>query len=121
MKLDPALLIASVTLARGAALDRVEAVLDREVEKLRKVPPPKAELARARAQVRAWARYEQDGVTFQGILLSAGEGLGSWDFGETLLAKIEKVRAEQIRDVARTYLVDDHRTVVRFHAQEVPA
>src|SRR5437899_185990 len=121
MKLDPALLIASVTLARGASLDRVEAVLDREVEKLRKAPPPKAELARARAQVRAWARYEQDGVTFQGILLSAGEGLGSWDFGEALLAKIENVRAEQIRAVARTYLVDDHRTVVRFHAQEVPA
>src|SRR2546425_1203945 len=118
---DPPLLIASVPLARGASLDRVEAVLDREVEKLRKAPPPKAELARARAQVRAWARYEQDGVTFQGILLSAGEGLGSWDFGEALLAKIENVRAEQIRAVARTYLVDDHRTVVRFHAQEVPA
>src|SRR5437899_247972 len=105
----------------STSLDRVEAVLDREVEKLRKAPPPKAELARARAQVRAWARYEQDGVTFQGILLSAGEGLGSWDFGEALLAKIENVRAEQIRAVARTYLVDDHRTVVRFHAQEVPA
>src|SRR5207249_11049178 len=66
MKLDPALLIASVTLARGASLDRVEAVLDREVEALRKTPPPKSELARARQQVRAWARYEQDGVTFQG-------------------------------------------------------
>src|SRR2546422_5390179 len=117
MKLDPALLIASVTLARGASLDRVELVLDREVEELRNAPPPKAVLARARAQVRAWARYEQDGVTFQGILLSAGEGLGSWDFGEALLAKIENVRAEQIRAVARTYLVDDHRTVVRFHAQ----
>src|SRR5881409_2737536 len=121
MKLDPALLIASVTLARGASLDRVEAVLDREVEALRKTPPPKSELARARQQVRAWARYEQDGVTFQGILLGAGEGLGSWDFGETLLAKVEKVRAEQIRAVARKYLVDEHRTVVRFHAQEVPA
>src|SRR3989475_102235 len=77
--------------------------------------------ARARQQVRAWARYEQDGVTFQGILLAAGEGLGSWDFGETLLAKVEKVRAEQIRAVARKYLVDEHRTVVRFHAREVPA
>ena len=121
MKLDPALLIASVTLARGASLDRVEAVLDREVEKLQRAPPPKAELARARQQVRAWARYEQDGVTFQGILLSAGEGLGSWEFGEALLAKVEKVRAEQVRAVARAYLVDAHRTVVRFHAQEVPA
>src|SRR5439155_1735175 len=46
MKLDPALLIASVTLARGASLDRVEAVLDREVEKLQRAPPPKGERAR---------------------------------------------------------------------------
>src|SRR5207244_560513 len=90
-----------------AALVLLPTVLDRGVEKLLKAPPPKAGLARARAQVRAWARYEQDGVTFQGILLSAGEGLGSWDFGEALLAKIENVRAEQIRAVARTYLVDD--------------
>src|SRR5438093_1057019 len=96
MKLDPALLIASVTLARGASLDRVEAVLDREVEALRKTPPPKSELARARQQVRAWARYEQDGVTFQGILLGAGEGLGSWDFGERLRATLEFHNGEEL-------------------------
>jgi hypothetical protein len=52
------------------------------------------------------------------MLLSAGEGLSSWDFGERLLAKVEKARPERIRDVARTYLVDEHRSVVRFHAQE---
>src|SRR5436309_2160809 len=72
-------------------------------------------------QCRAWARYEQDGDAFRGIVLSAGEGLGSWEFDEGLLAKVEKVRAEQVRAVARAYLVDAHRTVVRFHAQEVPA
>src|SRR5437667_253858 len=74
----------------------------------------------AHQQVRAWARYEQDGVTFQGMLLSAGEGLGAWDFAEALLAKVEKVRPEQVRAAARRYLVEEHRTVVRFHAQEVP-
>ena len=121
MKLDPSLLITNVTLVRGSSHDRVEAVHDREVEKLKKAPPPKSELARARQQVRSWARYEQDGVTFQGILLSVGEGLASWDFGDTLLAKVEKVRPEKVRDVARRYLVDEHRTVVRFHAQEVSA
>jgi zinc protease len=119
-KLDPSLLIASATLAPGASLDRVEAVLDRVVETLKRAVPPKSELARAHQQVRAWARYEQDGVTFQGMLLSAGEGLGAWDFAETLLAKVEKVRPEQVRAAARRYLVDEHRTVVRFHAQEVP-
>jgi hypothetical protein len=34
------------------------------------------------------------------------------------LAKVEKVRPDRVRDVARTYLVDEHRSVVRFHAQE---
>ena len=119
-KLDPSLLIANATLAPGASLDRVEAVLDREIEKLKRAPPPKSELARAHQQVRAWARYEQDGVTFQGMLLSAGEGLGAWDFAEALLAKVDKVRPEQVRAAARRYLVEEHRTVVRFHAQEVP-
>ncbi len=120
MKLDPSLLVANVTLAGGASLDRVEDVLDREVARLAKAAPAKAEMDRAKQQVRAWARYEQDGVTFQGILLSVSEGLGSWDFGESLLGKAERVRGEQVRDAARRYLVDAHRSVVRFHAQEVP-
>lgn len=118
VKVDPSLLIASATLASGASLDRVEHVLDREVDKLRRALPAKGEMERARQQLRSWARYEQDGVTFQGILLSAGEGLSSWDFGERLVAQAEKVRPDRVRDAARKYLVEEHRSVVRFHAQE---
>jgi len=118
MKLDPSLLITSATAAKGVSLDRIEHAIDREVDKLRRTPPSRTEVERAKQQVRSWARYEQDGVTFQGMLLSAGEGLTSWDFGDRLLAKVEKVRGERIRDVARTYLVDEHRSLVRFHAQE---
>jgi zinc protease len=118
VKIDPSLLIAGATLASGTSLDRVESVLDREVEKLQRALPSRAEMDRARQQIRSWARYEQDGVTFQGILLSAGEGLSSWDFGERLVAQAEKVRADRVRDVARKYLLEAHRSVVRFHAQE---
>jgi len=118
VKIDPSLLIAGATLASGASLDRVESVLDREVEKLQRALPAKGEMDRAKQQLRSWARYEQDGVTFQGILLSAGEGLSSWDFGERLIAQAEKVRPDRVRDVARKYLVEEHRSVVRFHAQE---
>lgn len=121
MKIDPALEIVNVTLAKGVSLDRVESVVDREVEKLRRATPTKAEIERAKQQVRAWARYEQDGATFQGMLLSVGEGLASWDFGERLLAKVERVRAEAVRDAAKRYLVDEHRSTVRFHAKEAPA
>ena len=118
VKVDPSLLIVNATLAAGASLDRVESVVDGVVEALRKTPAPTAEMDRARQQIRAWSRYEQDGVTFQGILLAAVEGLASWDFGPRLLARAEKVRPEAVRDAARAYLVDAHRSVVRFHAQE---
>lgn len=120
MKIDPALLIASVTLADGVSLDRVESVVDAEVERLRKTPPAKAEMARAKRQVRSWYRYEHDGVTNQGLLLSIMEAISSWDAAESVLAKIEKVRADDVREAARKYLAEDHRSVVRFHAQEVP-
>ncbi|HEY5605976.1 MAG TPA: hypothetical protein VIL45_05575, partial [Thermoplasmata archaeon] len=90
-----------------------------EVAVLRKAPPSKVEMERAKAQVRAWSRYEQDGVTYQGMLLSVSEGLASWDFTDGLFAKVLKVRPQQVRDVARKYLIDEHRSVVRFHHQEV--
>src|SRR5436853_1476908 len=106
MKLDPSLLITSATAAKGVSLDRIEHAIDREVDKLRRTPPSRTEVERAKQQVRSWARYEQDGVTFQGMLLSAGEGIASWDFGDRLLAKVEKDRAGRIRDVARTYVLD---------------
>lgn len=119
-KLDPSLLIAHATLAAGISLDRAEAVLDGVVEGIRKAPATKAEMDRARQQIRAWSRYEQDGVTFQGILLGASEGLSSWDFGERLVAQAQKVRPERVQEVARRYLVEGHRSIVRFHAQGGP-
>jgi zinc protease len=119
MKIDPSLLIADVTLAGGASLDRVQEVLDAEVARLKKAPPTKAELERARGQLRAWHQYEQDGVTFQGMLLSASEALATWDAWDAALMRIAKVRPEKIQEAARRYLVDEHRSVVRFHAQEV--
>lgn len=119
LRVDPSLLVANVTLAPRASLDRVEAVLDKEVEKLRKAPPSRAELDRAKRQVRAWHRYEQDGASDQGLLLSVMEALSSWDAADRLVAKVQRVRAEQVRDVARRYLVDSGRTIVRFHAEAV--
>ncbi len=120
LKVDPTLLIVNATLAERASLDRVEAVLEAEVDRIRKAPPSKAEMDRAKHQVRSWYRYEHDGVTFQGILLSTLEALSGWDAGEALLAKVDRVRPEQVRDVAQRYLLPERRSVVRFHAQEAP-
>lgn len=121
LKIDPALLIVNVTLAKGTSPDRVEAVVEAEVGRLRKTPPVKEEMERAKHQVRSWYRYEHDGVTYQGMLLSIMEALSSWDAADALLQRVEKVKPDQVREAARTYLADAHRTVVRFHAEEVPS
>src|SRR5438445_13512883 len=63
MKLDPSLLIASATAAKGVSPDRIEHAIHREVDKLRRTPPSRTEVERAKQQVRSWARYEQDGGT----------------------------------------------------------
>jgi len=44
--------------------------------------------------------------------------LVGWDAGEPLLGKVDRVRAEQVREVARRYLVEEHLSLVRYHAQE---
>ena len=119
LRIDPSLFSTSVTLAPRASLDKVERTVDREVERLRKVPPSKGELDRAKRQVDAWARYEQDGVTFPGMLLSVSEALASWDALEGMVARVKRVRPTAVREVARRYLVEDRRTIVRFHAEEV--
>jgi len=121
LKVDPALLIANATLAPKASLDAVEAVVDREVERLRKTAPAKSELDRAKRQVRTWFRYENDGVTYQGMMMTVMEALSSWDAADGVLARVEKVKPEEIRRAAARHLVDDRRSVVRFHAQEASA
>jgi len=110
----------NVTLTKGVSYNRIEAVLDREVAKLSTTIPTKAEIDRARRQFHSWAQYERDGVTFQGMLLSVGEGLATWEFGDRLMSKVGKIRPERVREVAKAYLVKDRRSVVRFHAQEAP-
>ena len=121
LKVDPALLIANATLAPKASLDAVEAVVDREVERLRKTAPAKSELDRAKRQVRTWFRYENDGVTYQGMMMTVMEALSSWDAADGVLARVEKVKPEEVRRAAACHLVDDRRSVVRFHAQEASA
>ncbi len=120
LKIDPSLLIVDVTLSKGASPEKAEAALDAEVARIAKSPPSKAELDRAKGQIHAWHGYEQDGVTFQGMLLSASEALASWDAWDAGLARMDRVRPEQVREAARRYLVPERRSVVRFRAQEVP-
>ncbi|OGS49543.1 MAG: hypothetical protein A3K65_07000 [Euryarchaeota archaeon RBG_16_68_12] len=117
MRLDPSLLSVSMVLARGVAHAAVEKRLDDVVERLHDDPPNEKELERGRELVRAWNRYEEDGVTFQGFMIGQLEVLGSRERFPAFLDQVEKVSAEDVREAARTYLVHRGQTVVRYHGE----
>jgi len=98
----------------------VERKLDGIVATLREAPPASKEMERTRELVRAWNRYEEDGVTFQAFLIGQLEVLGSREGFPAFLERVEAVTADDVRRAASTYLVDRTRTTVKYHAEAAP-
>lgn len=70
------------------------------------------ELSKVKAQVVANHIYEKDDITVQANEIGCFEILGiSWREGEEFSTKIEAVTDEQVRDVARKYLLSQTQTL----------
>ncbi len=93
-------------------IDEVEQALYRQIEKLKRELATPAELKRVKAQVIASKVYELDSVQRLATQMGALETVGlGWRLMEDYPERIKAVTAEQVREVARKYLVDKHRTV----------
>ena len=117
MRRDPSLFAISATLAPGVDHGEVEKKVDAIVERLHEKPPASTEIERARELIRAWSRYEVDGVEFQGFMISQLEVLNSRDSFPGFLQAVERVTADDIQAAAQRYLTDRTRTVIRYHAE----
>ena len=120
MRLDPSLLTVSASLIPGVRHREVERRLEGIVAKLREAPPTVREMERSRELVRAWNRYEEDGVTSQGFMIGQLEVLGSRETFPAFIDRVLAVTPEEVRLAAETYLVDRTRTAVRYHAESPP-
>ena len=120
LRLDPSLLTVSATLIPGVEHEAVEKKLDAIVRKLREAPPSGTEMERARELVRAWNRYEADGVTAQGFMIGQLEVLGSRETFPQFVERVLAVTPEDVQRIASAYLVDRSRTSVRYHAEAPP-
>jgi zinc protease len=90
----------------------VEQTLRDEIQQLREELISAPELARVVAQVVAAEVYERDSMFYQGMRMGVLETVGlGWNALEDYVERIQAVTPEQIRDVARKYLIDDHLTV----------
>jgi zinc protease len=108
----PTLFTLEATPAEGKTVWNLESALKDEIAKLQIDLVEDDELQRIKAQVLAKAVYERDSNFYQAMQLGMLETVGlSWKVVDEYVEKVNQVTAEQVRDVARKYLVEDKLSV----------
>lgn len=116
----PNLFELEATPAEGKTVADMEAALKDEIIKLQQNLIDSAELQRIKAQVLASAVYERDSSFYQAMQLGMLETVGlGWQKVDEYVTKVNQVTAEQVRDVARKYLIEDHLSIAYLEPQPI--
>jgi len=110
----PFLFYIDVSPSLGAPRESIDAVLEREIDRLSREPVTDAELGRARKQARVDLVLRCDRVSARGALVGELEATVGWRYLDDYLSRLAAVEAEDVRRVAATYLVPRGRTVGHF-------
>ncbi len=111
---DPGLFAVYAFLAPEKDHAEAEAALLEEIARLRDGGVTEDELARARNQLKAKEAFSRDGAFNIAAQLNEALAAGDWKLYTTYLDRIERVTAADVQRVARTYLVEDRRTVGHY-------
>ncbi len=96
----------------GRNVVELEQALRGEVQRLHEELVSPEELARVVAQVIAADVYQRDSLFYQGMRMGILETVGlGWNALDDYVERVQAVTPEQIRKVARQYLVDERLTV----------
>lgn len=116
----PTLFELEATPAEGKTVWELESALKNEISELQTALISPEELQRIKAQVLAGAVYERDSNFYQAMQLGTLETVGlGWKKVDEYVDKVNKVTAQQVRDVARKYLLDDHLSVAYLEPQPI--
>ncbi|MGY6274052.1 M16 family metallopeptidase [Methylomonas sp. MgM2] len=108
------------TPAEGKSVLDLEYALKEEVYQLQSQLVSQEELQRIKAQVLADDIYQKDSNFYQAMELGLLETVGlGWQKAGEYVANINRVTAEQVRDVARKYLIEDTLTVAYLEPQPI--
>jgi zinc protease len=108
------------TPAEGKTVWDMEAALKDEIRKLQVELVENDELARIKAQVLAGKVYERDSNFYQAMQIGMLETVGlGWQKADEYVKKVNQVTAEQVRNVARKYLIEDHLSVAYLEPQPI--
>lgn len=114
----PAFFYLSGSPVSGRTAEEVERGLRREVRRVVDEGVTKEEMDRVKAQAVAAKVYQRDSMFYQAQQIGSMETIGfSYKILDLYLEKLQQVTAEQVREVARKYLVDDRLTVAYLDPQ----
>ncbi len=114
----PGLFTLEATPTAGKTVAEMETALRAEIAQLVKDGISEEELKRVKAQVMAGEVYKLDSVFYQAMQIGQMESIGlGYKAIPVMLEKLQGVTAEQVRQVAQTYLQDDNLTVAVLDPQ----
>ncbi len=117
----PALFFLDGVPAEGHTVAEVETALREQVRILIDEGVSEEELERVKAQVTAGQVYARDSVYYQALRIGMLQTIGlPPDSSDLQVKKMREVTAQQVRDVARKYLIDDNLTVAVLDPQPLP-
>jgi zinc protease len=95
----------------GKTIAQLEAAVEAEIKRLQTELVGTKELQKAKNQTAASFYMAMDSIFYRGMLLGRAETVAHWTLLKEYIPKIQQVTSEQIRAVAKKYLVADNRTV----------
>ena len=107
--IDPFLYEIAITVHPDHQPEEVLAAFDAEVSRLQDTRVTEKEIARANKQARALFAYSSENITNQAFWLGFSEMFASYDWFTNYVESLEKVTAEDIRDIAQAYLEPSRR------------
>ncbi len=106
--------------AQGHTIEELEQAIRAEIKQVKEELISEDELARIKAKVIASEVYQQDSVFYQAMKIGQLETMGmDWRLSDQYATRIQEVTAEQVREVARKYLIDDSLTVAVLDPQPI--
>jgi len=114
----PGMFFLSGTPSEGRSAAELESALRIEIERLIDAGVTEKELRRVRAQVVSGHVFQLDSMFYQAMQIGQLESVGlSYRDLDTIIKKLQAVTAEQVREVAIKYLIDDSLTVAVLDPQ----
>jgi zinc protease len=111
---QPFIYIISATVRSDVALAAVEAALVEELDRVRRDGVTAAELAKAKAQLKARIVFDNDSVTHIAHQLGYFETIGAADLVRSAPSRIDAVTLDDVARAARDVLTADNRTTGWF-------